>query len=214
MNTQVGNFEAPDKLAAPIRQEYGTKLALIILFLALFAGFVAWKGPRLGETHLSALDLALLALATLRMGRLAAYDRIMEPLRYPFTVTRPDTTGAGDSVEPRGKGVRQAFGQLISCPICAGTWFAAGLVFGLYAFPGPARVFLTILAAVGAAELLHTLGEALSWQAQCGRAQAGAYARRQARRPAHIPLEADRKARSGAESRPNGGAAPVAPGKQ
>jgi hypothetical protein len=50
---------------------------------------------------------------------------------------------------------------------------AALLVYGLYLFPGPARVFLTFMGVVGAAELLNSLVEALCWSGQLSRSTSG-----------------------------------------
>jgi hypothetical protein len=158
------------------RREYATKGVLILLFLLIFAGFVYWmtfRGQGLAGFELRPIDLVLLILATFRLGRLIAYDVVMEPLRRPFARTVPDVTGAGESVEPRGTGVRRALGQLLSCPICAGTWVAAVLVYGLYAIPGPTRVFLIIMAVIGAAELLNAFEEAFCWSGQYARTMAG-----------------------------------------
>lgn len=157
--------------------EYIAKLVLITIFLGGFALFIGWMmvyGPGLDVFRLSAIDLVLLALATYRLGRLIAYDRVMEPVRLFFTDTVPDSTGAGESVDPKGKGFQQAFGQLICCPICAGTWVAALLTYALYLFPGPTHVFLIMMAAIGAAEVLGALTEALSWTGQYARTMSGA----------------------------------------
>jgi hypothetical protein len=160
----------------PERHEFAAKGVLILLFFLMFAGFVAWmgsRGPGLVGFELRPMDLALLVLATFRLGRLIAYDVVMEPFRRPFARTVPDSTGAGETVEPRGTGVRRALGQLFSCPICTGTWVAAILVYGLYAFPGPTRVFLVIMAVIGAAELLNAFEEAFCWSGQLARTMTG-----------------------------------------
>src|SRR5512146_256947 len=105
----------------PDRSEYLAKVVLTGIFLGVFGLFVWWRlstGQDLDAFHLTTSDLVLLVFATLRMGRMIAYDLIMEPLRAPFTVTVPDGTGAGESVDPKGHGARRALGQLISCPIC------------------------------------------------------------------------------------------------
>lgn len=163
-------------LTESVRREYLTKLILTTFFLAAFVLYVLWMfvwRPGAAGFILSPFDLALLGFATFRLGRMVAWDRVTEPLRYPFARTVPDGTGAGESVEPRGEGARQALGQLISCPICSGTWIAAGLVYFLYAWPGPAHVFLAILAAVGAAELLNSFTEATCWVGQYARTLTG-----------------------------------------
>jgi hypothetical protein len=115
----------------------------------------------------------MLALSTFRLGRMVAYDKVLHPVREPFTETVPDNTGAGLTVEPEGFGARRAIGELISCPTCAGTWMAALQVYALQLFPGPARMFVAMMAAVGAAELLGSVQEALGWSGLVARQEAG-----------------------------------------
>jgi len=76
-------------------------------------------------------------------------------------------------VVAEGDGAKRAIGELISCPICTGTWIAALLTYGLYLAPGPTRVLLTILGASGAAELLNASAEVLTWTGQAARKEAG-----------------------------------------
>jgi hypothetical protein len=164
------------ELSKPIRREFLFKLILIGVFLGAYALFVDWQEawrPGLPSLGIGPFELALLGLATFRLGRLVAYDHVAEPLRFPFTKTVPDPSGAGETVEPRGVGVQRCLGQLVSCPICVGTWIAAGLVYALVAFPGPARIFLLMMAAVGLAELLHAATEILSWSGQAARVRVG-----------------------------------------
>jgi hypothetical protein len=158
------------------RKEYTAKLILISVFLGGLAFFIFWMtafGPGLEAFQLSAMQLVLLSLATYRLGRLIAYDRVMEPLRQAFTETLPDPTGSGETVEAKGQGFQLSLGQLICCPICAGTWVAAGLVYLLYLFPAPVMVFLTMTAVVGAAEMLNAATESMSWSGQYYRTMSG-----------------------------------------
>jgi len=159
------------------RREYITKTVLIFVFLgvlATFIGYMTFYGPGLNAFQLSWMELLLLSLSTYRLGHLISYDRVMEPFRRYFTETLPDPTGAGETVEAKGKGFQQAVGQLICCPICSGTWVAAVLVYALYLWPDPTRVFLTMTAAIGAAELLNAAGESWSWSGQYYRTLSGA----------------------------------------
>jgi hypothetical protein len=161
------------------KREYLAKLLLIGVFLgglAAFIGYMTFYGPGLSAFRLGWLDLVLLIFATYRLGHLISYDRVTEPIRSLFTETLPDPSGAGETVEAKGEGFQQAFGQLICCPICSGTWAAAALVYALYLWPDPVRVFLAMTAAVGAAEILNAAGEALSWNGQHHRNQSGAQA--------------------------------------
>ncbi|MCZ7551536.1 MAG: hypothetical protein B6D39_01330 [Anaerolineae bacterium UTCFX2] len=161
-----------NQIDASRRTEYQTKLFLAGLFLAAFAVFILTQNAR--QFSPSIFDLALLSLATFRLGRMVAYDTVFEPLRAPFCVTVPDSTGAGDTVEPKGTGARYAMGQLLSCPLCSGTWISAGLIYALYFLPTPTRAFLFIIAAVAIAEMLGSVTEALSWSGQLARARSGA----------------------------------------
>ncbi len=153
-----------------------TKISLTVIFLGgvlLFLISGQFFGSGMKNFRLDWLDLLLLSLATYRLGRLIAFDRVTEPLRAPFARTVRDVTGAGSTVIARGSGVQRAFGQLISCPICAGTWIAAGLVMFLYYFPAETRLFLFMAAAVGGADLIHNATEAFCWTGALNRARAG-----------------------------------------
>jgi len=74
-----------------------TYIALIGLFPSLFATFSARLMRGSGEVK--ALDVALLGMATFRAGRMVAYDQVLGPVREPFTETRPDSSGAGETTE-------------------------------------------------------------------------------------------------------------------
>lgn len=166
-----------DNLSKSQKQEYATKLTMISLFLSTFAWFVARLSIRQKNNEqfeIKPFDLLLLGFATLRLGRMVSYDRVAEPLRQPFTTTIPDPTGAGETVEPRGSGFQRSLGQLLCCPICVGTWIAAGLVYGLHTLPKATRMFISILGTIGFAEVLNAITEALSWSGQLARTMAGA----------------------------------------
>jgi len=150
-----------------------TYAGLTGLFLSLLAAFALRERKNRENLALQPFDLALLGLATLRLGRLAAYDKVFETWRLPIAETRPDESGAGDTVVPKGRGFQRALGELISCPICAGTWAAAALVYGLRIAPRFTRALLAIMSAVGLAEILNGAIEALEWQAQVARERAG-----------------------------------------
>lgn len=154
-------------------EERTTYMVLLSLFLSLFAGFSWYKGHRRQPITIQPFDLTLLGFATYRLGRLAAYDKVTEPLRRPFTRTQPDPSGAGDTVAPKGRGMQRALGELFSCPICTGTWIAAMLVYGLSLMPGPTRAFLAMMSAIGLAELLNAATEALQWTGEAERREAG-----------------------------------------
>ncbi len=125
---------------------------------------------------LTPLLLAELGFAVYRLGRMVSYDRVMETYRSPFVHTIPDPTGAGDTTEARGQSWRQAIGELICCPICAGTWIAAILVLGLTLVPQVMMAFVNIFCVVGIAELVNGATEFLEWNGQLARENAGSAA--------------------------------------
>lgn len=164
------------------QQEYASKIVLIIVFSGMFVWFILGirkeviEGFRVGW-----LEAVLLGLAVMRTGRMIAYDRITEPLRLPFTHTVWDQSGAGKTVIARGVGITRSLGQMISCPICVGTWIAAGLVYALAVFPAPVWILVVILGVTGLAELLQALVEAFTWQGVYYRTEAGARLRQRSK---------------------------------
>ena len=146
-----------------------TKLALTGFFLGAIAWFSARLGRRGEDARPSPFELVQVGLAAYRTGRVLAYERIAAPLREPFTETRPDVSGYGETVVAAGSGVRRALGELLSCPVCISTWASAALVFGLHLAPRPTRVYLAIMSATGVAELAWSASEALGWLGRAAR---------------------------------------------
>jgi len=158
------------------QQESMAKILISVLFmggLGLLAYWVEVKVGWLKIVELELLDIVLIGIATFRLGRMIAFDRIMDPLRAPFSKVVDDNSGEGKTVVPRGGGFRQAMGQLIVCPTCVGTWVAAVLVALMLIYPAGTRIFLYATAAVGIAELLHSLTEVLCWTARQARTSSG-----------------------------------------
>ena len=103
----------------------------------------------------SLLDLALLGIATHKLSRIVAKDRITGILRAPF-VSYVRSSGAGEvEEEPRGRGFQRGIGHLISCPYCMAPWCATALGFGLLFVPRVTRFFAGILASVATSDFLH-----------------------------------------------------------
>ena len=123
---------------------------------------IAWK------------DWTMLALSTFRMSRMVAYDTVMQTYRAPFAETVPHDSGAGDTTQAKpGTGFKRAVGELITCPICNGTWISAGLVYGLCLAPNYTRTLMTVMSAVGAAEILQSAFEAVQWGGELLRHKTG-----------------------------------------
>ena len=133
--------------------EYATLLGFYIASVAVLTGLATEKDrfPR----RFSLLDLALLGIATHKLSRVVAKDRITSILRAPF-VTYIRSAGHGEvEEEPRGRGIQRGIGQLISCPYCMAPWCATALTFGFIFAPRVARLFAGILATVAASDFIH-----------------------------------------------------------
>lgn len=135
---------------------------------------LAWFCWRKRPEPIAARDWGMLVLATFRMSRLLAYDDVMQAYRDPVAEVVPHDSGAGDTTQARpGVGIRRALGELITCPVCNGTWIAAGLVYGLRLAPRYTRTLMAIMSAVGATEILQGVFEALQWNGELARHKAG-----------------------------------------
>ena len=133
--------------------EYASMMAFYAASVATLTGVALQKGllPR----RFGLFDLALLGVATHKLSRLIAKDRITGIVRAPF-VSYKRSTGAGEvEEEPRGRGIQRGIGNLISCPYCMGPWSAAALAFGFVFAPRIARFLAGILATVALSDFLH-----------------------------------------------------------
>ena len=140
--------------------EYAVMLAFYLSSVATITG-IAIEQDRLPKRP-SLLDLALLGVATHKLSRIIAKDRITGILRAPF-VSYVRSAGHGEvEEEPRGDGFQRGIGNLISCPYCMAPWCATALAFGFIFAPRVARFFAGILAAVAASDFLHRAYSAAS----------------------------------------------------
>lgn len=167
------------KLTKNTKASYVFLSGIFNLGLALFC----WRRR---PDQIDLQDWGLLTLATFRMSRMVAYDKVMQTYRSPVVDIVPHDSGAGETtrVKPDATGMKRALGEMISCPICNGTWISAGLVYGLCFVPNYTRTLINVMSAVGAVEILHAAFEAIQWQGELARHRAGAQMRIN-RRQAH-----------------------------
>lgn len=100
-------------------------------------------------------DLGLLAVATYKAGRLVTKDAVTSFVRAPFT-TFEGPAGEGEVNEAvRGRGLRHAVGELLTCPFCFAQWVATAFVFGFIIAPRPTRVLASIFAVASASDWLQ-----------------------------------------------------------
>jgi hypothetical protein len=148
----VGIFAGHSEQYRPL----GSYLALTGAFNALVAaGLVAAsRAGRLPE-RVRADDLALGAVATYKVSRLVAKDRVTAGIRAPFTRFQEDS-GHGEVEEAaRGTGLRRAVGELLVCPNCLAQWVAAGFTGGFLAAPRTTRAIAAMFTVYAGADLLQ-----------------------------------------------------------
>jgi Protein of unknown function (DUF1360) len=150
-------------VAERLEAGYGGEAAPLASYGALVAGFGALAGSvvvaaarrdRLPE-RVAPYDLALAAIATQRLSRLIAKDRVGAVVRAPFT--RYQGRGRPGEVEetPRRRGIGLALGQLLVCPFCLAQWVALAMVAGLLFAPRTTRTVSAVLAVGSVADLLQ-----------------------------------------------------------
>ena len=133
--------------------EYASLMAFYVASVATLSRVALQKG--LLARRFGLFDLALLGVATHKLSRLVAKDRITGIIRAPF-VNYIRSAKAGEVEEkPRGRGIQRGIGNLISCPYCTGPWCAAVLAFGFVFSPHITRFVAGILASVTMSDFLH-----------------------------------------------------------
>ena len=134
------------------RPPYGSYAAIMGVFFAGLGatGAVARRLDRDPQCH-TALDLAVLGLATFKAARTVSHDEVTSFLREPFV--RGHAHEGGE--EPKPGGLEQAIGELVTCTRCAGTWAAAGLTWAQVLAPRFGRILTWTLAAGGLNDFLQ-----------------------------------------------------------
>jgi hypothetical protein len=121
-------------------------------FTAFAAALAAAKagGRELDRPGLA--DVALAGLATQKVSRLIAKDKVTSFLRAPFTRFQ-EKAGHGELEEAaRGTGLRFAVGELLVCPYCLAQWVAGGIAVGWVHAPRTTRLLTAMWAAQGLAD--------------------------------------------------------------
>ena len=150
------------------------KTTLIFLDITFFAvaAIIALLG-KLPQVS-GGVFVLLLGFAAFRGGRAIAYNYIFKWLRDLFGVVEvDDSSGAGRSNEASGKGVHKVVGELLCCPICAGTWVGMMLLLIYSLYPPFGTALIYALAAAGLGEVLEWVSEYFSWRGRAAREEAG-----------------------------------------
>jgi Protein of unknown function (DUF1360) len=135
----------------------GGYAALLGSFTALSAGFGVWlhrSGRELPE-RVEGRDLALIAVATFKLSRIIARDRVTSAIRAPFSRFQGDAGPSEVDEAARGQGLQRVVGELLICPYCLDVWTATAFLGGLVAAPVPTRWVASVFATVGVADALQ-----------------------------------------------------------
>jgi hypothetical protein len=132
----------------------GGYAALLGAYSVIFAGglsLVRRKLPR----RFQAGDVLLLGVGAHKIARILTKDWVTSPLRAPF-VRYEESAGGGEVTETsRGRGLRRAVGDLLTCPWCAAPWVGGALVLGLAAAPRITRTIAALFTAVTLSDFLN-----------------------------------------------------------
>jgi hypothetical protein len=136
-------------------------------FAIAFAGalLAAGRAGRELPERWGAGDLVMAGIATHKVSRLIAKDRVMSFLRAPFTRYQ-EPAGHGEVEEQaRGHGLRLATGELLVCPYCLAQWVAGGFTVGYVLAPRATRLLAgmwTMHAVADALQLAYSAAESRS----------------------------------------------------
>lgn len=127
---------------------------LATVFLTGLASVIALARRRHAEgaAAIPPRDLPALALATFALADTVVKEKVSTWLRQPFV----EEDGEHHPLEPKGRGMQRAVGELLTCTRCAGTWGALVLVGLRTASPVAGRATTNVLALAGANDLMQS----------------------------------------------------------
>jgi hypothetical protein len=137
---------------------------LTAAFGVLFAGGLTAAARARGglPDRVGVQDVVMGGIATHKLARLIAKDKVGGVFRAPFTRVQ-ERTGHGELEEaPRGRSLRYAIGELLVCPYCLAQWIAGAFTIGYVAAPRTTRLLAatwTVHAIADGAQLAYSAAE-------------------------------------------------------
>jgi hypothetical protein len=129
----------------------GGYITLVTLFGAGLGSALTLASPR--RMRLATADLLLFGVATFQVARIISKDKVLGPLRAPFTQFQ-EPSGAGEIEDAaRGEGLQKAVGELLTCPYCLAPWVASAFAIGTLFAPRKTRWLASIFAVVALADI-------------------------------------------------------------
>jgi Protein of unknown function (DUF1360) len=153
--------DLPDSIGADYADEddhrpLGGYAVLTTTFFTAFGGalLAAKARGRQFPERVSVQDVVLTGVATHKVARLIAKDKVTAFVRAPFTRFQ-ESAGHGEVEEAaRGTGLRMAIGELLVCPYCLAQWVAGAFTAGYLHAPRFTRVLTGMWTA-------HTIADAI-----------------------------------------------------
>jgi hypothetical protein len=101
-----------------------------------------------GRPSIPPAELATIAAASFALSKLVVHEKVESWVRRPFVDEQRR--------KPKGRRLRYAVGELLTCTRCTGAWSALGLVALRVHAPGVGQTVATVLAASAGNDLLQS----------------------------------------------------------
>lgn len=166
------NSHAPGPVAPPPNPEWTGEqgrrplplrgYAMLLGIYATSSVSLFWWAHRRGRLlkRVPLADLGVLAVGSHTLARMASKDRVTTVLRRPFTEyqgTQHAKPGEADERARHDHGpLRQAVGELLTCPFCMTTWATSALFASYLADRRLGRSIAALLSTVSAAEMMQS----------------------------------------------------------
>ena len=115
--------------------------AINVVYGALIATVLFSTRERHARDPIAGRELIPISAATFALSKVIAREKIGSWMREPFV------EHTGGERRPRGRGLRRAVGELVTCTRCVGAWSALGVVGLRLAAPDSGRIVTNVLAA-------------------------------------------------------------------
>jgi hypothetical protein len=102
------------------------------------------------RTAIDGAEVVPLAAATFALSKLLVHEKVESWLRDPFVADEPGGR------RPRGRRLRYAIGELLTCTRCSGAWSALALVSLRLHAPATARTVTAVLTVSAGNDFIHS----------------------------------------------------------
>jgi hypothetical protein len=152
VQAQISGYAPPEE-----RPPLGPYAVTMAIFNALFGAalLVARRTGRTLPERTGAADVLTVGIASHKLSRLVAKDKVTSPLRAPFTAYEGESGPSEFSESSRGEGARRAIGELLVCPYCLGLWVVAAFSLGLLFAPRLTRFVASVFSALTVSDFLQ-----------------------------------------------------------